>query len=44
VQKRIDDIKDVSEALFEEWEEVITQYSSASIKRSSQSQLTAIKK
>ncbi|MCK5191677.1 MAG: DUF2959 domain-containing protein [Methylococcales bacterium] len=43
VAKRIDDIKDVSEALFEEWEEEITQYSSASLKRSSQNQLTATK-
>lgn len=41
VAERIDDIKDVSEALFEEWEEEITQYSSASLKRSSQNQLTA---
>ena len=43
VAKRIDDIKDVSEALFEEWEEEITQYSSASLKRSSQNQLNATK-
>lgn len=43
VRKRIDDIKDVSEALFEEWEEEITQYSSASLKRSSQSQLNSTK-
>jgi hypothetical protein len=43
VRKRIDDIKDVSEALFEEWEEEITQYSNASLKRSSQSQLRSTK-
>ena len=40
VRKRIDDIKDVSEALFEEWEEEITQFSSASLKRNSQRQLS----
>ena len=43
VKKRIADIQDVSEALFEEWEEEIAQYSSASLKRSSQSQLTTTK-
>ena len=40
VRKRIDDIKDVSEALFEEWEEEITQFSSASLKRNSQQKLS----
>ena len=44
VRKRIDSIKDVSEALFEEWEDEIEQYSSASLKRNSQRQLTATKK
>jgi len=44
VRKRIDDIKDVSEALFEEWEEEIAQYSSASLKRNSQSQLSSTKR
>jgi len=44
VRKRISDIEDVSEALFEEWEEEITQYSSASLKRNSQSQLTSTKR
>lgn len=44
VRKRIDDIKDVSEALFEEWEEEIAQYSSASLKRSSQTQLSSTKR
>jgi len=43
VRKRITDIKDVSEALFEEWEEEITQYSSSSLKRNSQSQLSSTK-
>ncbi|MFW5444182.1 MAG: DUF2959 domain-containing protein [Methylococcaceae bacterium] len=43
VRKRIDDIKDISQALFEEWEEEIAQYSSASLKRSSQSQLSSTK-
>lgn len=44
VRKRIADIKDVSEALFEEWEEEITQYSSASLKRNSQNQLSSTKR
>jgi len=44
VRKRISDIEDVSEALFEEWEEEITQYSSTSLKRNSQSQLTSTKR
>jgi len=43
VRKRISDIKDVSEALFDEWEEEIAQYSSASLKRNSQRQLSATK-
>ncbi len=44
VRKRITDIEDVSEALFEEWEEEITQYSSASLKRNSQQQLDSTKR
>ena len=36
VRDRIDDIVDVSEALFEEWQNEIGQYSSASLKRSSE--------
>ena len=36
VRDRIDDIEDVSEALFEEWQNEIGQYSSASLKRSSE--------
>ncbi len=43
VEKRISDIKDVAEALFVEWEKEISQFSSASLKRSSQQQLTATK-
>lgn len=39
VEKRIRDIEDVSEALFKEWENEISQYSSASLKRSSQQKL-----
>lgn len=40
VNKRISDIEDVSEALFSEWEQEITQYSSATLKRSSQQKLS----
>lgn len=43
VRKRISDIEDVSGALFREWEQEITQYSSASLKASSQQKLTATK-
>ncbi|MDD1637916.1 MAG: DUF2959 domain-containing protein [Methylococcaceae bacterium] len=43
VKKRISDIEDVSEALFEEWENEITQYSNVSLKRSSQNKLNATK-
>lgn len=39
VNKRINDIEDVSEALFDEWEDELDQYSSASLKRSSQRKL-----
>lgn len=44
VRARIDSIEDVSEALFAEWKDEITQYSSASLKRSSQRQLTDTKR
>lgn len=44
VRARIDSIEDVSEALFTEWEDEITQYSSTSLKRSSQRQLTNTKR
>ncbi|WP_020562053.1 DUF2959 domain-containing protein [Methylosarcina fibrata] len=43
VRQRIRDIEDVSEALFSEWENEITQYSSASLKRSSQTKLKETK-
>lgn len=43
VKYRIREIEDVSEALFIEWENEITQYSSASLKRSSQSKLNETK-
>jgi len=43
VRKRIDDIKDVSSALFAEWEDEITQYHSTSLKHKSQQQLNATK-
>lgn len=44
VRKRINSIKDVSEALFEEWEDEIEQYSSASLKRNSERQLSTTKR
>ncbi|MDD5580466.1 MAG: DUF2959 domain-containing protein [Methylobacter sp.] len=43
VKKRISDIEDVSEALFNEWENEIQQYSNPSLKRSSQNKLSATK-
>ncbi|MFA5920648.1 MAG: DUF2959 domain-containing protein [Methylococcaceae bacterium] len=43
VKKRISDIEDVSEALFKEWENEVTQYSNVSLKRSSQNKLNATK-
>ena len=43
VRYRISEIEDVSEALFSEWEDEITQYSSASLKRSSQNKLNETK-
>lgn len=41
VKDRIAAIEDVSQALFNEWEEEITQYSNAALKSSSQQKLTA---
>ena len=41
VNDRIAAIEDVSEALFEEWKDEITQYSSAKLKRNSQQKLDA---
>jgi Skp family chaperone for outer membrane proteins len=43
VRKHIDEIEDVSEALFEEWQDEIEEYSSASLKRNSQQQLRKTK-
>ena len=43
VRSRIEDIEDVSQALFAEWEQEITQYSNASMKRSSQNKLNTTK-
>lgn len=39
VKKRIEDIESVSEALFNEWKQEITQYDNTSLKQSSQRQL-----
>lgn len=44
VRKRIDDIEDVSEALFEEWQEEIGQYSSASLKAGSERKLASTRR
>lgn len=44
VNKRIKDIEDVSDALFEEWKQELEQYSSASLKSNSQKQLNETKK
>jgi len=43
IRKRIADIQEVSEALFAEWAEEITQYSSATLKHNSQRQLSRTK-
>ncbi len=43
VRDRIESVEDVAGALFEEWAEEITQYSSSKLRRSSQKQLTATK-
>ncbi|MCK5801568.1 MAG: DUF2959 domain-containing protein [Lentisphaeria bacterium] len=39
VSKRIDDVERVAEALFEEWEEELEQYTSRSLRRASESKL-----
>lgn len=44
VRKRIDDIEDVSEALFDEWENELSQYQNPSLKRSSQQKLTGTRR
>ncbi len=44
VSDRIAAVEDVSEALFEEWEDELGQYTNASLRRSSQRQLTETKR
>jgi len=44
VRDRIDAVEDVAEALFEEWQDEIRQYSSSELRRSSELQLKATKK
>jgi len=44
VKKRIEDIEDVSAALFEEWEDELNQYTSVSLRRNSQRKLIETKK
>ena len=44
VHKRIAAVEDVSEALFDEWEDELDQYSSASLRQSSKRQLDQTKK
>ncbi len=44
VHKRIAAVEDVSEALFAEWEEELTQYSSATLRQSSKKQLEQTKR
>lgn len=44
VSNKIDSVEDVAEALFDEWEEELTQYSNAKLKRDSQKKLTATKR
>lgn len=43
VRDRIDSVEDVADALFDEWAEEITQYSSSKLRRSSQQKLSATK-
>ncbi len=44
VKRRIDAVEDVSEALFSEWEEELEQYSSQSLRRSSETKLRKTRK
>ena len=44
VRERIDSVEDVAEALFAEWEEELGQYSSASLRRSSERKLRQTKR
>jgi len=41
IRKRIEDVEDVAEALFVEWEQDLEKYSSASLRRSSKTKLSA---
>ncbi len=43
VRDRIESVEDVAEALFDEWADEITQYSSSKLRRDSQKKLTATK-
>ncbi len=43
VSNRIEEVQDVSVALFEEWEQELSQYTNANLKRSSQRQLSETK-
>ncbi len=43
VRKKISDVESVADALFSEWEEELTQYSSADLRRKSQAKLTQTK-
>ena len=44
VRNRIEAVEDVSEALFDEWEEELEQYSSASLRRNSETKLRKTRK
>ncbi len=44
VHERIDAVENVSEALFEEWEDELSQYTNASLRRQSESQLKSTKR
>jgi len=44
IRNHIDDVESVAEALFEEWQDELEQYSSASLRRDSQKQLNATKR
>jgi septation ring formation regulator EzrA len=43
VRKRIEDVESVADALFSEWEQELSQYSSADLRRKSQAKLTQTK-
>lgn len=44
IRDHIDDVESVAEALFEEWQDELEQYSSSSLRRDSQKQLSATKR